>query len=110
MAYSTSAEVLTLVDTNLTDDTGQITALIVETDALMDLKLSTGSLGAAVLSAISRLWTAYRIMLKDPDSRRIGEYAEDRATALKLIKAELDFYMAAAGGGISVVIGRDALA
>ena len=111
MPYSTAAQVLTIVDTNLTDDAGEITGLIAESDAIMDLKLDTGSLPALVLQAISRLMTAYHIMLKDPNARKIGAaYSEDRAIQLKLIKDELDFYMSTAGGGISVVIGRDALA
>jgi len=110
MPYSTADQVLTIVDTNLTDAAGEISGMIAETDAIMDLRLDTGALPALVLQAISRTWTAYRIMLKDPDSRRIGEYAEDRATQLKLVKDELDFYMTASGGGLGIVMGRDSLA
>ena len=40
---------------------------------------------------------------------RIGEYAEDRAKQLELLKEERDLYISAGGGGITAVIGRDPL-
>jgi len=111
MPYSTAAQVLTIVNTDLDDTAGEITSMITETDALMDLRLDTGALPALVLQAISRTWTAYRIMLKDPNARKIGAaYSEDRAVQLKLLKDEVDFYMEAAGGGLGIVMGRDSLA
>ena len=87
-----------------------IAALIVETDAYMDLKLNTGSLPAMVLRLISRLYTAWRVMLKDPVARSIGQYSENRGEGLAQMRAELTLYFAAADGGMSFTAASDTLA
>jgi len=104
MAYCEYLDVKAIVDTKMEDD--DIMRMIDETDAFMDLKLDTGSLGALVLRAISRTWTAYRVMLKDPDSTGIGSYSYSRATALRLLKEEYTELMGSADG-ITLVVAYD---
>ncbi len=99
MAYVTASQVRAIVDTDVTDD--EITELIEEVDALMDLKLDTGSLGVFVLRAISRTWTAIRCMLKDPNSEALGEWRGEREFALKKLNAMLDEMIGDASGGIA---------
>ena len=103
MVYSTSAQVKAIVDTDVTAD--EITELIEEVDAIMDLTLDTGSLGAIVCRMISRTWTAYRCMLKDPNAQGLGEYSEDRTVALKLLKDELDSLTTTTGDGMAFKYG-----
>ena len=98
MAYCTAAQVRAICDTDITDL--ELTELIEETDAFMDLKLDTGSLSATVLRGISRRWTAITCFLKDPESESLGEYSGTRRYALEKLNKELDdLIMAAAGGG-----------
>lgn len=104
MAYCVVADVRSIVDSDVTD--AEITNIITWVDAIMDLKLDTGTLGAVVLEAISATYAAYRVMLKDPDARSLGEYSENRAKALQLLKDELNMLFEAAGGGISVIATR----
>lgn len=97
MAYCTSDQVRAIVDSDVTD--AEITELIDETDALLDERLDTGSMGATLLRMLSRLYTAWRVMLKDPNARSLGEYSEDRSTTLEMMREELAFLMGAVGGG-----------
>jgi len=99
VVYSTSAQVRAIVDTDITDS--EITELIEETDAWMDLKLDTGSLNTTMLRLISRTWTALRCMLKDPNSQALGEYREDREFALKKLNSMVDEMLSDAEGGIA---------
>ena len=99
MVYCTSAQVRAIVDTDITDT--EITELIEETDAWMDLKLDTGSLPTIFLRIVSRTWTAVRCMLKDPNSQALGEYREDREYAMEKLNKLVDEMIADAGGGIA---------
>lgn len=101
MVYSTAAQVRAIVDTDITD--AEITELIEETDAWMDIKLSTGTLNTHFLRLISRTWTAVRCMLKDPQAQSLGEYREDREFALQKLNSMLEemFRDADGLGGIS---------
>lgn len=100
MAYSTAVQVMAIVDTDMT--ALEVTELIEETDAWMDLKLPTGTLNAFVLRMISRTWTAVRVMLKDPEARELGDYGEDRSASLLKLNAMLDEMIKDAGGGIGL--------
>lgn len=99
MSYVTIDQVRAIVDTDITN--AELVTIIEGTDAIMDLKLDTGSIGAHVLRLISRTWTAYRCMLKDPNASGVGEYSEDRDASLKMLKGQLDEYLSIADGGIS---------
>jgi len=108
MSYCTPTDVLSIVDTDMSE--AEVDVLIDVLSAGMTATLDTGSMDAQLLRGICMTWCAYRVMLKDPDSRRIGEYAEDRAETLKLLKGELDRIFAIGVGGVNVVMGKDALA
>lgn len=88
-----------MCDTDITD--AEITSLITETDAYLDTILNTGALSATIRQMLSRHYTAYVCMLKDPDAVRLGELATERGGALNRIKAEFDALMAAFSGGIA---------
>jgi hypothetical protein len=79
----------------------EISSLIAQISALMDLKLDTGGTNALVLKSICALWTSFRVFLKDPSSQKLGEYSGDRSFALKMIRDELDDLIQVAGGGAS---------
>lgn len=81
----------------------EITELIDEVDDLMDMKLDTGALTANVRRAISRTWTSFRVMLKDPNARSLAEYSERRDVQLQLLKKELDDMLSIADGGVKIV-------
>lgn len=85
MGYCNVEDVQAVVDTDM--ETHEIQDLIDETDVFMDLKLNTGSLGDMVKRAISRTWTAYRVMLKDPASETLDGHSESRAVNLKRLEA-----------------------
>ena len=102
MAYCTVDQVQAIVNTDIPD--ADILELIEETDTFIDLKIPGAS--ATVKRAVSRTWTAYRCMLKDPNSRSIGEYSENRSEALRQLWAQVDMYIGMGVGGISVTVGR----
>ena len=101
MAYCTNTQVRAIVDTDILD--AEITELIEETDAWLDLKFDTASMNANFRRMLSRTLTAVRCMLKDPQSQALGEYREDREYALKKLNLMLEemFRDAAGMGGIS---------
>jgi len=99
MVYCTASQVRAVCDTDITDS--ELTEMIEETDAWMDLKLDTGSLPTIFLRMISRTATAIRAFLKDPNSQALGEYREDREYALEKLNSLLDEMIADAGGGIA---------
>ena len=101
MAYCTAAQVQAIVVTDI--PTADITELIEETDAWLDIKLDTGSLNANFLRMLSRTITAVRCMLRDPQSQALGEYREDREYALQKLNAMIEEWMRDADGmgGIS---------
>ena len=86
-----------ICDTNITDV--DITSLIVETDAYMDATMDTGSLSAPIKQMLSRNYTSYRCMLKDPNARSIGQYSENRTESLRMLRADLTTLFASLGGG-----------
>ena len=100
MAYSTAAQVMAIVNTDML--AADVTELIEETDAWMDMKLSTGTMDPFVLRMISRTWTAVRVMLKDPNARSLGDYSEDREASLLKLNKMLDEMLKDAGGGIGL--------
>ena len=107
MAYCTFDQVRAICDSDITD--AEITNLITESDAYIDAILSTGSLSATLLQMLSRKYTAYTCMLKDPNARGIGGYSEDRGVAMKLLIAEFDALVAALGGGIAFTAASESL-
>jgi len=108
MAYVTNTQVRAIVDTDVTD--AEITDLITESDAYIDAIITGGSLSAILLQMLSRKYTAYTCMLKDPNARGIGGYSEDRGTTMNLLKAEFDDLVAiVVGGGISFTAASESL-
>jgi len=82
----------------------EVDDIIDEIDDFMDLMLDTGALGVNILRAISRTWSAYRVMLKDPNARRIGEYSENRSDQLKALWAQLQYMIKIAQGGVNLLM------
>ncbi len=97
MPYSTLIDVRAIVDTDVTDD--EITSLIEDTDAYMDAVLPTGTLNNLIKRMLSRTYTSYVCMRKDPNSRGIGSYNERRDVTLRMLKADIDELFASLGSG-----------
>lgn len=87
-----------IVNTDLSDT--QITNLITWADDWVVKHIDVGAATVAFLENLSATYTAYRIILKDPNARKLGEYAEDRSVMIKLLKDELDDLLVSASGGI----------
>lgn len=107
MAYSVFGDVRARCDTDITD--AEITSLIQESDAWLDLKLTMGGLTVPMRRLLSATLTAIRCMLKDPDAQALGEYREDRAAALKKLNSMMDEMLRDAGGGIGFRYGYEAV-
>ena len=108
MPYSTVNDVRALVDTNSTD--ANITSLIADTDAYMDSLLDTGSLNNILKRMLSRTYTSYVCMRKDPTARSIGQYSENRATSLQLLREDIAELFATSGtGGVSFIAASEGL-
>lgn len=101
MAYCTSADVLAIVDSDMS--AVEITDLIARTDVRINMALDEGSLAALFLEDLSATWTALRVMLKDPNARGLGEYSERREITMKMLKDEIDEMMSIGSGGIAFV-------
>lgn len=99
MAYCTFAHVRAICDTDVTD--AEITGLIEEVDAFMDIIMDTGSIPALVLQMISRSITAVRCFLKDPEARSLGDYEESREYALEKLNKEIEWFIMVASGGMA---------
>ncbi len=98
MGYSQVDDVKAIVDTDM--GIAEIQDLIDEVDAFIDVELPAGT-NAMILRAISKTWAAYRVMLKDPGSDRIGDLSVDRRENLKGLKAlYLEMIKAASGSAI----------
>ena len=108
MAYALVSDVRAIVDTDLTD--AEITNLITWADDWVVKHVDVGAATAVYLENLSATYAAWRIMLKDPSARKLGEYTEDRAVALKMLKDELDDLVASGGGGIAFVAAVETLA
>lgn len=94
------------MDSDVTD--AEITNIITWVDAVIDMKISVGLVTAPFLELLSSTYCAYRIMLKDPNARSLGEYSENRTETIKALKEELDWFFdagASAGGagGVNIV-------
>ena len=107
MAYSTTAEVRAIVDTDITDP--EITNLINMTDVRINMRLDEGSLNALFLADISSTWTSLRCMLKDPNARGIGQYTENRGITMRMLRDEIDDMLELASGGIAFTPASEAL-
>jgi len=107
MAYCTVDQVRAIVDTDMADD--EISELIDEIDAEMDLDLPTGSLSATILQMISRRKTALDVFLKDPNSSGAGEYREDRGKAIEMLRNRINEIEVKVAGGITFVVGYENL-
>jgi hypothetical protein len=99
LAYSVFGDVRARCDTDITD--AELTSMIQESDAWLDLKLDMGTLTVPMRRLLSATLTAVRAMLKDPNSQALGEYREDREAALKKLNAMLDEMISDAGGGVA---------
>ena len=93
-----------IVDTHILDDA--ITELVEESDWLIDMRITSGSLGPIGYRKLSRAMTAFTIMLRYPSSQGLGEYSHDWGDVLKLLKDEIDslFSVAHGGAGFTVTI------
>lgn len=107
MVYSTADQVKAIVSTNMLD--ADVLSLIAETDAYLDSILNTGALSDTIKQLLSRHYTAYRVMLRDPNSRSLGGYSEQRGVALNLMKQEFDTLVAAFSGGMSFTAAAEEL-
>ena len=103
LVYCTTLQIRAVCDTDITD--AEITELIEESDWVIDQEITSGSLSAIGYRKLSRLMTAYTCMLKDPNAISLGEYSEDRATTLKMMKDELDGIIMSVSGGIAFKYG-----
>lgn len=107
MSYCVVADVRGIVDTNLTD--AQITNIITWADDWVDKKIDSGAATAVFLENLSSTYAAYRVMLKDPNARSLGQHSENRSISLKLLKDELDDLIATADGGVAIIAAREEL-
>ena len=105
MGYCNVEDVTAIVDTDM--ETAEIQDIIDEVDAFIDIELPAGT-NSYILRAVSKTWAAYRVMLKDPASDKIGDLSSNRTTNLKLLKAEyLEMIdTAAASSGLAFRVGK----
>lgn len=87
-----------ICDTDISD--AEILDIIIWCDEVIKLRLVVALYTAHFLEGISALYSAYRCMLKDPNARSLGEYSENRATALQLMKGEIDGILGNPAAGI----------
>ena len=102
MPYCTSAQVRAVCDTDVSDS--EITELIEESDWFIDQRITSGSISVIGYRRLSRMMTAYSCFLKDPNASGLGDWSEDRAVTIKLLKAEIDAMFKAAQGGSSLIV------
>ena len=103
MSYSVFGDVRARCDTDVTD--AEITALIAEADAWLDLKLTMAGLTVPMRRLLSATQTAIMCMLKDPNEQAIGEYREDREAALLKLNKMMDEFLKDAKAGLGTGIG-----
>ena len=101
MAYATTADVLAIVDTDMT--ALEVSDLIDRTDVRIGMSINVGTTNALFLEDLSTTWTALRVMLKDPNARGLGEYSERRDVTMRMLKEEIEDMLELAGGGIGGV-------
>ena len=100
MAYCTSAEVQSRVDSDMTGP--EITTLIQESDAWLDLKINMASLTVPMRRLLSITLSSIRVFLKDPEARELGDYSEDRTGSLLKLNSMLDEMLKDASGGVAL--------
>ena len=100
MGYCNIDDVKAIVDTDM--EIAEIQDLIDEVDAFIRVKLTVASVDTKILRAISKTWTAYRVMLKDPASEALDGHSENRTENLKRYEALYKEMLAGAtsSGGI----------
>jgi len=99
LPYCTYHHVRAICDTDITN--AEITEIIEEVDAFMDMKLNTASLSVPVLRGISRRWAAITCFTKDPTIEALGEYRGDRSYSLEKLNKELKDLIKIADGGVA---------
>ena len=99
MSYCSVDDVEAIVDTDMGPNI--IQGIIDEVDAFIAVKVNVASTDSKILRAISRTWTAYRVMLKDPAAKSKEGESENRAENLRHLKAMYLEMIAAASGGIA---------
>jgi len=108
MSYCTTTDVLAIVDTDMTAP--EVDVLIDIISAIMNSMIDTGSIDAQLLRGICQAWTAYRVMLKDPNARSLGEYSENRDKALEMLWNQVEIMLPVAQeGGTGFVAARSEL-
>lgn len=85
MAYSNVDDVTALVDTDMGPNI--IQTIIDEVDDFIALKIDVSAVTAPILRAISRTWTVYRVMLKDPAAKSKEGVSDNRTENLRHLKA-----------------------
>lgn len=81
----------------------EVSDIIDRTDERIKLVINVGSVNALILEDLSSLWSAYRVLLKDPNARSLGEYSENRGVALKLMKDEIDELIKSISSGVGII-------
>ena len=84
-SYCNVDDVTAIVETDM--EVAEIQDLIDEVDAFIDVNIDSGSTNSKILRAISKTWTAYRVMMKDPASESLDGHSENRAENLKRYEA-----------------------
>lgn len=112
MSYSTVANVRSQVVTDLSD--AEIADIITWCDEIIKIRLVVALYTPTFLAGISSLYTAYRVMLRDPNAQSLGEYSERRD--LSFMKAEIDAILGnpatgvpPLGGGVKLVAAMEPL-
>ena len=107
-AYCTIDDVRSIVDSDMTDP--EISILIDIISAFITNMIDL-SIGAQALRGVCMTWTAYRVMLKDPNSRSLGEYSEQRERTLEMLWEQVLFMIehAPETGGIAFIATREEL-
>ena len=103
MAYCIFSDVRARCDTDITD--AEITDIIEEASAWLDLKLTMAGLTVPMRRLLSATLSAIICFLKDPNSQAMGEYREERAEALKKLNKTLDEMLKDAEGSLGTGIG-----
>lgn len=107
MGYCNVDDVQGIVYTTMKVDV--IQDLIDEVDVLMATKIAVASVDSKILRAISRTWTAYRVMLKDPASETLDGHSESRRDNLARYEAmykEMLDAAAASSSGLAFLVGK----
>ena len=97
MAYCVFGDVRMRCVTDISDP--DITTMIEESDAYLDLKMDMSSLTVPMRRRLSATLTSIMCMLRNPTSLALGEYREDRRYSLEKLNEEFDGMIKIASGG-----------